>query len=102
MILGMGAGQPNRIDSLRKLAATKTAENIARLWGESKKTEITAKSVLASDAFFPFRDTIEAAHALGITKIIQPGGSVNDAEVIAACDELGISMICTGTRHFLH
>jgi len=59
-------------------------------------------SVLASDAFFPFRDGIDEAARHGITAVIQPGGSVRDAEVIQACDEHGIAMIFTGIRHFRH
>lgn len=59
-------------------------------------------SALASDAFFPFPDSIHKAAAAGVTAVIQPGGSVKDAEVIAACNELGIAMIFTGRRHFKH
>jgi phosphoribosylaminoimidazolecarboxamide formyltransferase/IMP cyclohydrolase len=59
-------------------------------------------SVLASDAFFPFRDGIDEAAKHGITAVIQPGGSVRDAEVIAACDENDIAMVFTGIRHFKH
>lgn len=59
-------------------------------------------SVLASDAFFPFRDGIDEAARHGITAVIQPGGSVRDVEVIQACDEHGIAMIFTGIRHFRH
>lgn len=59
-------------------------------------------AVLASDAFFPFRDSIDAAHEAGITAIIQPGGSVRDQEVIDACNEFGIAMVFTGIRHFRH
>jgi phosphoribosylaminoimidazolecarboxamide formyltransferase/IMP cyclohydrolase len=59
-------------------------------------------SVLASDAFFPFPDGVEAAAAKGITAVAQPGGSVKDADVIAACDRLGLAMVMTGFRHFRH
>ena len=59
-------------------------------------------SVMASDAFFPFRDGIDAAAAAGITAVIQPGGSVRDDEVIAAADEAGMAMVFTGIRHFRH
>jgi phosphoribosylaminoimidazolecarboxamide formyltransferase/IMP cyclohydrolase len=59
-------------------------------------------SVMASDAFFPFRDSIDAAAAVGITAIIQPGGSIRDQEVIDAANEAGIAMIFTGMRHFRH
>jgi phosphoribosylaminoimidazolecarboxamide formyltransferase/IMP cyclohydrolase len=59
-------------------------------------------AVLASDAFFPFADGLEAAAAAGITAVIQPGGSVKDADVIAAADKAGIAMVFTGVRHFRH
>ena len=59
-------------------------------------------SVMASDAFFPFRDGLDAAAEAGITAVIQPGGSMRDAEVIAAADEQGIAMVLTGFRHFRH
>jgi len=62
----------------------------------------TIGSVLASDAFFPFADGIEAAIEAGVTAIIQPGGSIRDAEVIAAADAAGIAMVFTGMRHFRH
>jgi phosphoribosylaminoimidazolecarboxamide formyltransferase / IMP cyclohydrolase len=62
----------------------------------------TAGTVLASDAFFPFRDGLDAAAAAGVTAVIQPGGSVRDAEVIAAADEHGMAMVTTGIRHFRH
>jgi phosphoribosylaminoimidazolecarboxamide formyltransferase/IMP cyclohydrolase len=61
-----------------------------------------AEAVLASDAFFPFADNVEAAHAAGLQYLVQPGGSQRDAEVIASADELGLAMVFTGTRHFLH
>ena len=68
-----------------------------------EKAQPMAKgSVLASDAFFPFRDSVDEAAKAGITAIIQPGGSVRDAEVIDAANELGIAMIFTGLRHFKH
>ena len=86
--LGIGAGQQNRVDSAR-IAADRAGERVAG-------------GVCASDAFFPFRDGIDAAAAAGITAVIQPGGSVRDAEVIAAADELGMAMVFTGERHFRH
>ena len=109
-VLGMGAGQPNRVDSLRKLSATKARENLDHTYSElsprmDRETwikERLGEAVLASDAFFPFDDTVREAHTLGIRYIIQPGGSVKDDEVIAAANELGIAMIFTGMRHFLH
>jgi phosphoribosylaminoimidazolecarboxamide formyltransferase/IMP cyclohydrolase len=85
---GIGAGQQNRLDSAR-IAAERSAGR-------------AAGGVCASDAFFPFRDGLDAAAAAGIRAVIQPGGSVRDAEVIAAADEHGIAMVVTGERHFRH
>jgi phosphoribosylaminoimidazolecarboxamide formyltransferase/IMP cyclohydrolase len=85
---GIGAGQQNRVDSAR-IAATR-ADGRA------------AGGVCASDAFFPFRDTLDAAAEAGITAIIQPGGSMRDDESIAAADEHGMAMVFTGERHFRH
>ena len=107
----MGAGQPNRVDALRKLALTKARENIEILYeaasAESGDLEAFAagllgETVLISDAFFPFADTIEAAAQAGIRYVVQPGGSVRDPEVIDAADRLGIAMLVTGMRHFRH
>ena len=89
--VGVGAGQMSRVVSA-KIAALKADE--AGL--------IVPGSVLASDAFFPFRDGVDAAAAAGIKAMIQPGGSMRDAEVIAAADEHGIAMVFTGIRHFRH
>ncbi len=109
-VLGMGAGQPNRVDSLRKLAATKARENLETAFGETAPggdreawigTQM-AEAVLASDAFFPFGDTVREAASVGIRYIVQPGGSLRDQESIDAADELGIAMALTGMRHFLH
>jgi phosphoribosylaminoimidazolecarboxamide formyltransferase/IMP cyclohydrolase len=111
MLLGMGAGQPNRVDSLRKLAVPRADDNIALLFERQKKYGTTAKAfrdqvmsecVLVSDAFFPFADNIEQASAAGIRYIVQPGGSKKDEEVISACDQYGIAMAFTGMRHFRH
>lgn len=88
MVIGVGAGQMSRIDSV----------NIAI----AKAGDRSKGSVLASDAFFPFSDNVEAAAAAGVTAIAQPGGSVRDAESIAACDKHGITMVFTGMRHFKH
>ena len=107
-IVGIGAGQPNRVDSLRKLAVTKAAENIGMDYekrGESIPQGLLpefGELVMASDAFFPFADTIEEANAAGIRFIVQPGGSKRDNEVIEACDKFGIAMLFTGMRHFRH
>ena len=96
--VGIGAGQPNRVDSAR-IAAWKSAE-AAKAAGEPEP--LTHGSVVASDAFFPFADGLEAAVAAGATAVIQPGGSIRDAEVIAAADAAGIAMVFTGMRHFRH
>lgn len=86
--LGIGAGQQNRLDSAR-IAADRSAGR-------------AAGGVCASDAFFPFRDGLDAAAAAGIKAVIQPGGSLRDTEVIAAADQHGIAMVFTGERHFRH
>ena len=86
--LGVGAGQMNRVGSAR--LALEAAGEKAR------------GAVLASDGFFPFDDTVRLAASHGITAVIQPGGSVRDADSIAACNELGLAMVVTGRRHFLH
>jgi phosphoribosylaminoimidazolecarboxamide formyltransferase/IMP cyclohydrolase len=110
-MLGMGAGQPNRVDALRKLAVTKAQENMGLMY--EKKTEygksptdfygaVMKECVLVSDAFFPFPDNIVYAAEAGIRYIVQPGGSKKDEEIIAACDEYGIAMAFTGMRHFRH
>lgn len=88
VIVGVGAGQMNRVQSVR-LAAEAAGER-------------AKGSVLASDAFFPFPDNVEVAAIAGVTAIIQPGGSVKDQEVIATADRLGLAMVFTGIRHFRH
>ncbi|MDX9883199.1 MAG: bifunctional phosphoribosylaminoimidazolecarboxamide formyltransferase/IMP cyclohydrolase [Prolixibacteraceae bacterium] len=92
-LTGAGMGQPNRLDSLRHLTIPRF--NLK----EGIKME---EAVLISDAFFPFRDSIEAANQYGIKYIVEPGGSIRDEEVIEACDEFGIAMLFTGMRHFKH
>ncbi|MBI2866080.1 MAG: bifunctional phosphoribosylaminoimidazolecarboxamide formyltransferase/IMP cyclohydrolase [Chloroflexi bacterium] len=87
-MLGMGAGQPNRVNSVE--LALKLAGAEAR------------GAALASDAFFPFPDSIERAASAGITAIVEPGGSLRDSEVIAAAERVGISLLFTGKRHFRH
>jgi phosphoribosylaminoimidazolecarboxamide formyltransferase/IMP cyclohydrolase len=96
--VGIGAGQMSRVDSAR-IAAWKAAES-----GKAAGlAESPAKgSVVASDAYFPFADGLEAAIAAGATAVIQPGGSMRDPEVIAAADQAGIAMVFTGMRHFRH
>ena len=91
MTIGIGAGQMSRVYSA-KIAAIKAAD---------EKLEVKG-AVMASDAFFPFRDGIDAAAEVGITAVIQPGGSMRDQEVIAAADEHNIAMVLTGMRHFRH
>ncbi|MFM2484911.1 bifunctional phosphoribosylaminoimidazolecarboxamide formyltransferase/IMP cyclohydrolase [Celerinatantimonas yamalensis] len=91
MTIGVGAGQMSRVYSAK----------IASLKAQDEGLEV-AGSVMASDAFFPFRDGIDAAAKAGITCVIQPGGSIRDDEVIAAANEHGIAMIFTGMRHFFH
>ena len=86
--IGIGGGQPNRVDAAR-IAIGRAANN-------------ATGSVAASDAFFPFRDTIDELAKAGVTAIIQPGGSVRDAESIAAANEHGLAMVVTGVRHFRH
>ncbi len=91
MTLGVGAGQMSRVDSTR----------IASIKAENANLNLQG-SVVASDAFFPFRDGVDVAFNAGARAIIQPGGSMRDDEVIAAANEHGIAMILTGTRHFRH
>lgn len=91
MTIGVGAGQMSRVYSA-KIAGIKAAD---------EKLEVTG-SVMASDAFFPFRDGIDAASAAGIKAVIHPGGSMRDQEVIDAADEHGMAMVFTGMRHFKH
>jgi phosphoribosylaminoimidazolecarboxamide formyltransferase/IMP cyclohydrolase len=96
--VGIGAGQMNRVESCR-IAAWKS-EAAARAAGLDRP--LAEGSVVASDAFFPFADGLEAAAAAGATAVIQPGGSIRDAEVIAAADKAGLAMVFTGMRHFRH
>jgi len=91
MTIGVGAGQMSRINSAR----------IAAIKAEHANLQV-AGSVMASDAFFPFRDGIDAANQVGISAVIQPGGSMRDEEVIAAANEHGMAMVFTGMRHFRH
>ena len=96
--VGIGAGQMSRVDSSR-IAAWKSGE-AAKAAG--LETPLSIGSVVASDAFFPFADGLEAAAAAGATAVIQPGGSMRDAEVIAAAEAAGLAMVFTGVRHFRH
>ena len=87
-VVGVGAGQMSRVDSVR-IAAHKAGDR-------------ASGSVLASDAFFPFPDGVEAAIDAGVSAIVQPGGSVRDGEVVAAADAKGVPMLFSGARHFRH
>jgi len=89
--IGIGAGQMSRVDSAR-IAQRKAADANLEVAG----------SVMASDAFLPFRDGLDTAAQAGVSAVIQPGGSIRDDEVIAAADEAGIAMLFTGMRHFRH
>lgn len=106
-LLGMGCGQPNRVNSTQ-LAISRSVENLKLEFSGSESELDTyiqkemGEAILVSDAFFPFPDNIELAGAAGIRKIFQPGGSIRDKSVIAKCDELGIAMMFTGLRHFKH
>jgi len=110
MVLGMGAGQPNRVDSIRKLAVTKAKENLELIYEREKlkipfdqyMKNIMSECVLSSDAFFPFDDSIIHSAEHNIRYIISPGGSIRDNEVIATANKLGVSLVFTGMRHFNH
>jgi phosphoribosylaminoimidazolecarboxamide formyltransferase/IMP cyclohydrolase len=93
--LAIGAGQMSRVD------AVKVAVNKAGGWQGGQAASLKG-SVAASDAFFPFRDGLDAVAAAGATAVVQPGGSKKDDEVIAAADEHGLAMVFTGRRHFRH
>jgi len=95
---GIGAGQMSRVDSVRVAARKALDSAAAGGWAEPR----TRGSAVASDAFFPFADGLVSAIEAGATAVIEPGGSVRDAEVIAAADEAGIAMVFTGMRHFRH
>lgn len=90
-LIGMGCGQPSRVDALRQAIAK------AQAFGFDLKG-----AVMASDAFFPFPDCVEIAHEAGITAVVQPGGSIKDQDSIAACDGHNMAMVMTGFRHFRH
>ncbi len=109
-ILAIGAGQPNRVDAIRKLAATKAVENLKLLYEKEKPSmsedefikRNMGECVLTSDAFFPFDDSIIHSAENHIRYIVSPGGSIRDKEVIATANKLGVSLVFTGMRHFLH
>lgn len=107
-VIGLGPGQPNRIDSNLRLCQPRVHDNIARMERpegvdlDTLTQQVFSEIVLGSDAFFPFPDNVEAAASAGIRMIVQPGGSIRDDLVIQKCDEFGIAMIFTGMRHFRH
>jgi phosphoribosylaminoimidazolecarboxamide formyltransferase/IMP cyclohydrolase len=90
--LAVGAGQMSRVDAVE----------VAVMKANASGRDVLRGSVAASDAFFPFRDGLDAVAAAGATAVVQPGGSVKDDEVIAAADEHGLAMVFTGRRHFRH
>ncbi len=96
--VGIGAGQMSRVDSA--IVAARKADDAARALGLPES--LTRGAVVASDAFFPFADGLEALIAAGATAVIQPGGSMRDAEVVAAAEKAGLAMVFTGMRHFRH
>jgi len=104
---GMGAGQPNRVNSARiaieqARRCASTEEPTAEVFDPAKTAPGTEGCVAASDAFIPFPDTVEVLAEAGIKAIIQPGGSIRDEEVLAAADKAGMAMVFTGHRHFRH
>jgi phosphoribosylaminoimidazolecarboxamide formyltransferase/IMP cyclohydrolase len=106
-MIGAGQGQPNRIEAIAKLAlprARAVLETEANPGADARAFAASrlAETILVSDAFFPFADGVEAAAEAGIRNIVEPGGSVRDAEVIARAKELGVSLAFTGRRHFRH
>ena len=106
-LLGMGAGQPNRLIAT-KLCLEKAQENLRNEYqGDASGLEDymqneIGKAIMISDAFFPFEDNVELAATYGVKTITQPGGSIRDKHVVATCNDLGITMVMTGLRHFKH
>ena len=110
-VMGLGPGQPNRIDSNLRLCQPRVRDNVARLPEAEGKSQaelaelekkIFGELVMGSDAFFPFPDNIEACAEAGVRYVVQPGGSKNDNLSIEACNKLGVAMVFTGMRHFRH
>ncbi|MCB1111767.1 MAG: bifunctional phosphoribosylaminoimidazolecarboxamide formyltransferase/IMP cyclohydrolase [Chlamydiales bacterium] len=104
-LVGIGAGQPNRVDSLQRLAIPKAVENLTAAHANDAQYNAKAdlgRCVLATDGFFPFDDSVRYAASMGIKHCIQPGGGKRDEEVTKAADELEMTMICTGERYFSH
>ncbi len=110
-VLGLGPGQPNRIDSNLRLCQPRVRDNVARMPEaqgldadalRALERKVFGEVVMGSDAFFPFPDNVEAAHDAGVRYIVQPGGSKKDDLSIEAADKFGIAMVFTGMRHFRH
>jgi phosphoribosylaminoimidazolecarboxamide formyltransferase/IMP cyclohydrolase len=107
-MIGAGQGQPNRIESIEKLAIPRARSVLASEaktgmdGGNSFITSRLSEAILVSDAFFPFADGIESAAEAGILNIVEPGGSVRDSEVVRRAEELGVNLVFTGRRHFRH
>jgi phosphoribosylaminoimidazolecarboxamide formyltransferase / IMP cyclohydrolase len=100
-LVGMGAGQPNRLESTR-LALAKCRENLARETPAGEIGDESERLVLVSDAFFPFADNLELIAEAGIRVVVEPGGSIRDDEVVRRAEELGLAVYLTGMRHFRH
>jgi phosphoribosylaminoimidazolecarboxamide formyltransferase/IMP cyclohydrolase len=94
-LIGMGSGQPNRLDSI-KLAVDKAKNNLG------VDSLASTNTILISDAFFPFEDNIDAIHGAGISLVVEPGGSIRDTHIIERANELDICLFFTGMRHFKH
>ncbi len=116
-VIGLGPGQPNRIDSNKRLCQPRVRDNVKMMVEdptneymklaegetlEDKIRQVFGEVVMGSDAFFPFPDNVEAAHEAGVRYIVQPGGSKKDDLSIEAADKFGIAMVFTGMRHFRH
>ncbi len=102
-LLGMGAGQPNRVESVR-IAVARSRETLRAEHGDDEAAvgEALGRACLVSDAFLPFPDNVEAAASAGLRTVLQPGGSVRDRLVFRRAEELGVTMVLTGLRHFHH
>ncbi len=101
-LLGMGAGQPNRVVSTRLAVERARATLGSEGLDPAGVRAALGRAVLVSDAFFPFPDSVEVAAEAGVTVFVQPGGSIRDKDVVARADALGVAMVATGTRHFRH
>jgi phosphoribosylaminoimidazolecarboxamide formyltransferase / IMP cyclohydrolase len=102
-LLGMGAGQPNRVDSVRLAVARSRANLLAEHPGDAAAVrEALGRACLVSDAYFPFPDNVEVLAEAGLRTVLQPGGSIRDRLVFRRAEELGVAMVVTGLRHFRH